>query len=206
MISKVLLYGDLAEKFGKELEIHGSNCAKVLQILEANFPGKFYSRLKTGEFFVWQDDERGIETPEDVVMGTGKPELHIMPAVAGAGGRGGLLAILGTVLLGAAVVFSGALAAPTLGAGVSALFSGGTVWSTVATIGLGLTLSGVSQLVAPMPDTSRTDSNERSEDRPSYLYTGPVQNVNEGGAIPLVYGRPFVGGIIVSGGVAVEQL
>lgn len=200
-IEKVFLYGDLAEKFGSVLEVHAETVAKAIQILEANFYGQFYARLRDGEFFVWREDGSGVETAEEATMFSSCKELHIMPAVEGSGGRGGIMAILGVALIGAAIFFTGGLAA----GGLQATWAGmqGTLWGTVAQLGAGLALSGVASMLAPQMNF---DTNANEERKPSYLYSGPVNLEHEGGAIPLIYGFPIVGSVVISGGISVEDI
>lgn len=200
-IERVFLYGDLAEKFGKVLEIHAETVAKALQIIEANFYGKFFARLRNGEFFVWREDGSGVENAEDAIMTSSCKELHIMPKVEGSGGRGGIMAVLGVVLIGAAFIFSGGLAA----GGLQAAWAGmqGTIWGTVAQLGAGLALSGIASMLAPQLDL---DTNANEDKKPSYLYSGPVNLEREGGAIPLIYGFPIVGSVVISGGIEIEDI
>lgn len=200
-IEKVFLYGELAELFGDVLEVHAETVAKALQIIEANFYGKFYNRLKEGEYFVWRDNDIPVCEVEDMIMGSSCKELHIMPRVEGSGGRGGIMAVLGTVLVGAAIFFSGGLAA----GGLSATWAGmqGTLWGTVAQLGAGMALSGIATMLAPQVGF---DTNANESRKPSYLYSGPINLEREGGAVALIYGFPIVGSVVVSGGITVEDI
>lgn len=200
-IEKVFFYGDLAEKFGAELEIYAESAAKALQIVEANFYGQFYTRLREGEYFVWRENGESLENIEDIGLLTSCKELHIMPSVAGEGGRGGMMSVLGTVLVGAALFFSGGLAA----GGILPAFQAmqGTIWGTVAQLGMGLALSGISTLLGPkLP----IDNGANEERKTSYIYSGPINLEHEGSAIPLIYGFPMVGSVVISGGVEVEDI
>lgn len=200
-IQKVYLYGELADLFGAVLEVHAETVAKALQIIEANFYGKFFSHIRDKSYFLWRETGEAIELVEDLIIGSSCKELHIMPAVEGAGGRGGIMAVLGTVMVGAALFFTGGLAA----GGIQAAWAGmqGTLWGTVAQLGAGLALSGIASMLAPQLDL---DTNANEERKPSYIYSGPVNLEHEGGAIPLAYGFPIVGSVVVSGGISIEDI
>lgn len=200
-IRRIHLYGDLAERFGDVLEIHAKSVAHAVQIIEANFPGQFMKFLRERAFFVWYDDEdKSLVALDEMVVGTSHSDLHIMPAISGESKKGGLMAVLGVVLIGAAIVFSGGtLAAPLQ----SLAATQGTIWGTVAQLGVGLLLSGVAQMLAPVPDF---ESQPNEEDRPSYIYSGPSNTEYEGGAIPVIYGAPYVGSVVVSASLQIEQI
>lgn len=208
MIQKVKLYGILAEKFGEELPIKGDTPTYIIQIMEANFPGQVYSTIREGEFFIWSEDEdgneRGYETEEDLITSTSDAVLHIMPRLEGASNqKGGIMAIIGIVVIGVAIVMSGGtLAAPLASLG-SALASG-TVWGTVAQLGIGLALSGIGSMLVKPPNLSI--DNDPQDSQQSYILSGAVNTMNEGGAVPVLYGAPIVGSTVISGGIDIEQI
>lgn len=70
-----------------------------------------------------------------------------------------------------------------------------TVISSVLTVGL---LFGVSLLLAPKPpDAEKRDQN--------YMFTGPENVTAQGAAVPLIYGRCFVGSVVISSGLEVAR-
>ncbi len=40
----------------------------------------------------------------------------------------------------------------------------------------------------------------------SYILSGPINTMNEGGAIPVLYGAPIVGSTVISAGLEIEQI
>jgi len=123
--------------------------------------------------------------------------------IMGIGGASGTGAVAGASLVGqtaaagtAAVTASGAAAVTSAGtytvAGAAAAAQTSTA-AILATQGLGylgtaLMLGGAAMMLAPdVPDGT---SSEKAE---NYLFSGPVNTVKEGQAIPLVYGRAIVG-------------
>lgn len=71
-----------------------------------------------------------------------------------------------------------------------------TLISGVLTIGL---MFGLSLLFAPKPPDT-----DQSKDE-NYLFTGPENTTEQGGAVPLIYGRCFVGSVVISAGTEVAQ-
>jgi predicted phage tail protein len=65
--------------------------------------------------------------------------------------------------------------------------------------GLGLVFQGVANLLSTPPkfedfrDIEQNSLNKRA----SYLFSGPVNTVNEGGPIPILYGRLFIGSQVI---------
>ena len=59
------------------------------------------------------------------------------------------------------------------------------------TVGVNLALAGVSQLLAPGPETE--DQQEEG-----YLFNGPVNNIAQGLPVPVCYGELMVGGSPIS--------
>jgi hypothetical protein len=59
-------------------------------------------------------------------------------------------------------------------------------------VGVNLALSGISQLMAPGPETDAATENE------SYLFNGPVNGSAQGFPVPLMYGELIIGGSPIS--------
>ena len=207
-IQKVKLYGLLAEKFGDELPIKGDTPTYIIQIMEANFPGQVYKEISIGEYFIWSENEdgnkRGYETEEDLITATSDTVLHIMPRLEGASNqKGGIMAIVGVVVIGVVIAASGGAALGALPALQGALASGGLA-STAAQIGIGLALSGIGSMLVKPP--AFNVDNDPQDSHQSYILTGAVNTMNEGGAIPVIYGAPIVGSTVISGGIDIEQI
>jgi predicted phage tail protein len=79
------------------------------------------------------------------------------------GKNGGIFGIiLGAVLVGAAIVATG---------GVAAAFAGG-IWGAVATAGVAMVAGGVAQLLTPMP--KGLSSADKPANTPNYSFNGPI--------------------------------
>lgn len=207
-IQNVKLYGRLADLFGDDLPIKGDTPTRIIQIMEANFPGQVYTALQKGEYFIWSADadgnERGYETEEDLIMSTSDQTLHIMPRIEGASNqKGGLTAVLGMVVIGVVIAASGGAAAGVLPA-LKGAFGAGGLASTAAQLGLGMAISGIGSMLVKMPDM--TLDNDPEDSQQSYILGGAINTMSEGGAIPVIYGAPIVGSTVISGGIDIEQI
>jgi len=100
----------------------------------------------------------------------------------------GHVSAAGTVTLAGASATTGSAAALGLGSKASILMTQGLGY-----LGTAMMLGGAAMMLAPdVPDGT---SAEKAE---NYLFSGPVNTVKEGGAVPLVYGRAIVGSKTVS--------
>jgi len=201
MLRKVKLYGELARFIGhKEFEVKAETVGKAVSFLVHNFPGieaymspKYY-QVKVGNYDI---DKSEIDYP------VGKEDIHFIPVISGAG-RG-----LGKVLLGAALI-AGAFLLPVtvpyapLSFGLGG-FTGGTLFaSTLANIGLALTLVGVSEMLTPLPEPQKFSSEE--DPQLSFNFSG-VQNTSRAGTpVPIVYGEIITGSVVISAAIDTNQV
>ena len=198
MLRKVKLYGKLAEFVGhKEFEVQVDNVAKAVSFLIHNFPGleehmsPQYYQVKVGNYDIDKDE---IDYP------VGREDIHFIPVIAGAGGG------LGKTLLGAALI---GLTFATGGAFISlAPVKALTFTSGIAKgaffIGAGLALSGVSEMLFPLPKPQEFNSEE--DPRLSFSFSG-VQNTSRAGTpVPIVYGEIITGSVVISAATDVNQV
>tara|TARA_R100001460_G_scaffold12663_1_gene28921 strand:+ start:6050 stop:6655 length:606 start_codon:yes stop_codon:yes gene_type:complete len=199
MLRKIKLYGKLAEFIGhKEFEIKADTISKAVSFLIHNFPeleaymSPKYYQVKVGDYSIDKDE---INYP------VGKQDIHFIPVITGSG-KG-----LGKVLLGAALigvaVFSGGTGL-SLGAGGVFGFTGGGLAAIGGNIGLALVLSGVSDMLFPLPKPQKFSSEE--DPRLSFSFSG-LQNTSRAGTpVPIVYGEIFTGSVVISAAVDTNQV
>ena len=201
MLRKIKLYGELAEFVGhKEFEVKADTLAHAVSFLINNFQGierfmspKYY-QVKVGNYSI---------NEEEFAHPIGKEDIHFIPVISGAG-RG-----FGKILLGAAMI---GLAFATGGASFGAegltfeasRLGGAFVAKAVTGIGAVLVLSGVSDMLFPLPDVPKFESTE--DPRLSFSFGGTQQTGRAGTPVPLVYGEIFTGSVVISGGVDTEQV
>ena len=207
MMTDVYLHGSLSEQFGHHHRFDIFNTAEAVRALEANHKG-FYAAIRPGKFQIIRGDfDTGEQLcTEQLMMGLGG-SVHIVPAVEGGkSGKGIITLVLGIVLVAFAawVVVPAALAGFGGAAmGAEAVSLGGMCLSygQVLTMGAALTLSGVSQMMAPTPQVNDYKTRDK---KVSFLFNGAVNRTEQGGALSLIYGGPIrVGSNVVSGGVRV---
>ena len=206
MLRKLKLYGELAEFVGhKEFEIQVDSLAKAVSFLVNNFPqvekymNPQYYQVKVGNYAI---DKEEIHHP------IGQEDIHIVPVIAGAG-RGGL----GKVLLGAALI-AGAFFMPlgaqqgamTLMQGIKAgsLAKVGLLTKSMLYIGGYLALSGVSEMLFPLPKPK--EFNSEQDPRLSFSFSGTQNTSRAGTPVPIVYGEIITGSVVISGAVDTQQV
>tara|TARA_R100001460_G_scaffold658_3_gene3015 strand:- start:840 stop:1448 length:609 start_codon:yes stop_codon:yes gene_type:complete len=200
MLRKIKLYGELAEFVGhKEFEVQVDSLQKAVSFLVNNFAGieKYmnprYYQVKVGEYAV---DETEISHP------IGQEDIHFVPVITGAG-RG-----FGKILLGAALIGLSFLSFGT-SAGLGVAFSKGFAkvgffQKILAGVGASLVLSGVSDMLFPLPEVPGYEDTQ--DPRLSFSFGGTQQTGRSGTPVPLVFGEIFTGSVVISGSVDTEQV
>ena len=208
MLRKIKLYGELAEFVGhKEFEVKADTLASAISFLVNNFEGidKFmnpkYYQVKVGNYAI---DESEIYHP------IGKEDIHFTPVISGAG-RG-----FGRILLGAALIGLAFIPFAGSGTGLGMLFGKGPVFGihklgqvcmlSKALVGVGasLVLSGVSEMLFPLPKFDDFDSEQ--DPKLSFSFNGIQQTNRAGTPVPIVYGEIFTGSVVISASVDTEQV
>ena len=203
MLRKIKLYGELAEFVGhKEFEVQVDSLQKAVSFLVNNFAGieKYmnprYYQVKVGDYAV---DETEILHP------IGQEDIHFVPVLTGAG-RGFGKILLGAALIGIAFLMPVASGGLSLGAGIKAgsLAKVGFMTKMVAGVGASLVLSGVSDMLFPLPDVPGYEDSQ--DPRLSFSFGGTQQTGRAGTPVPLVFGEIFTGSVVISGSIDTEQV
>ena len=194
MLRKLKLYGELAEFIGhKEFEVKVNSISQAVSFLVCNFP-KSEAYIAERSYKVLVGD---YEVGEDeLAHPIGQSDLHFVPVIAGAGGT--TRKILGGVALVGLAFATGGV---SLAGGT---FTGGFLGTTAVNLGVGLALSGVSDLLFPLPKPK--DFSSEQDPRLSFQFSG-IQNTSRAGTpVPIVYGEIFTGSVVISAGVDTEQV
>ena len=203
MLRKIKLYGELAKFVGhKEFEVQVNTVGKAVSFLIHNFPGieshmspKYY-QVKVGNYDI---DKNEIDYP------VGKEDIHFIPVISGAGRGAGKL-LLGAVLIGIAIAAPGAgFAFGSKGVGFIATGAApNALMAAIGNIGIGLTLMGVSEMLFPLPEPQKFNSEE--DPQLSFSFSG-VQNTSRAGTpVPIVYGEIITGSVVISASIDVNQV
>lgn len=204
MLRKIKLYGELATFVGhKEFEVKADTLGHAVSFLVNNFAGieeymnpKFY-QVKVGDYAI---DETEIDHP------VGQQDIHFVPVIQGAGGNMGKI-LLGGALIALSFGVGGAFGAKalTFGKGFGASFATASLGAKAAFgIGAGLLLSGVSDMLFPVPKMPEFSSEQ--DPRISFNFGGTQNTSRAGTPVPIVYGEIITGSVVISGAVDTQQV
>ena len=195
MLRKVKLYGELADFVGhKELEAVINSTADAIRFLVSNFPS-LEAHMADRYYQVLVDDYDIDET--EIHNPIGQSDISIVPVITGAGGG------LGKTLLGVAMIGL-AFAVPSSIAFTKAGITGGALSKGLFGIGAALTLTGVSEMLFPLPELP--DFSNEEDPRISFSFSG-VQNTSRAGTShPIVYGEIVTGSVVISAGIDTNQV
>ena len=195
MLRKLKLYGQLAEFIGhKEFEIKVNSVAQAVSFLVHNFPeverfmNPKYYQVKVGNYDI---DESELAYP------VGQEDIHFIPVIAGSGGLG--KALLGAAMIGLAFA-TGGITSFSLAKGLTGTF----LAKTAVYLGASLVISGVAEMLFPLPDIS----DFKSEDDPSISFNfSGIQNTSRAGIpVPVIYGEVFTGSVVISAALDTAQV
>ena len=205
MLRKLKLYGELAQFVGhKEFEIQVDSLTKAVSFLVNNFPqvekymNPKYYQVKVGNYAV---NEEEIHHP------IGQEDIHIVPVIAGAGGGLGKT-LLGAALIGGAFLFSpltlGSFTAKGIAAGATPFAKVGFMAKAAIGLGGALVLSGVSDMLFPVPKPKEFKSEQ--DPQLSFSFSGTQNTSRAGTPVPIVYGEIVTGSVVISGAVDTQQV
>jgi predicted phage tail protein len=216
----VKVYGPLRKYLGQcRFEFVADTPAQAMKALCVNFPGLaqwLLDREAEGMAFrvTRGRDKITNEAPEGLVLPWSEREVFsIAPVIVGAG-RG-----VGQILAGIALVTLAIVLAPAgagflgLGAGLKAGVASGLatgfisagVSTAIGSIGASLIFGGIAQLISPTPSLGFNTGKEAAR-LESFSFSGIVNTSKQGMAVPICYGRAFVGSAVISSGLDVDQV
>ena len=202
MLRKVKLYGELADFVGhKELDAVINSTADAIRFLVSNFP-KLEAHMSQRYYKVLVDNYEIGE--EEIQNPTGKSDIKIVPVISGSGGNFGKILLGGALIalsFGVGGIFSTPLQFGAKGFGLAA--AGGGAKAAFG-IGAALVLSGVSDMLFPVPDIP--DFANEEDPRISFSFSG-VQNTSRAGTShPIAYGEIVTGSVVISAGIDTNQV
>ena len=205
MLRKVKLYGELADFVGhKELDAVINSTADAIRFLVSNFP-KLEAHMSQRYYKVLVDDYEVGE--EDIQNPIGQSDISIVPVITGAGGSTGKI-LLGAALIGVGMVSGGITFAsffnPAAVPFAPGFASAGLITKGTIAIGGALVLSGVSDMLFPLP--KMPDFSNEEDPRISFSFSG-VQNTSRAGTShPIAYGEIVTGSVVISAGIDTNQV
>ncbi|QSY98660.1 tail assembly protein (plasmid) [Rhizobium bangladeshense] len=191
-------YGLAKKRYGASINLDVSSIAEAFRALSLQLEG-FREFVEKHNFqIVWgRSRKTGAQLGEDdVKMLLQGGDIHVVPVLQGHK-KGGLLKIIaGVFLLAAAFFVPFASASLTLG---SSIGIGGLTYGNLAVLGLGLIAAGVSQMMTKKPKTD-----EKKDD--SFMLDGQLNVTEQGGPVPVIYGRTLVGSVLISAGMSTVDI
>jgi predicted phage tail protein len=178
-MTNIYLYGELKNKFGGEFKFNINSPKEAFSAINANRRG-FCDEVKRlaakGILYRVIVDDNIIDDPKELSVSKAPKEIHILPMVWGAGST-----FKKVFLVIAAVII--AIYAPQL--------LPGYLGKAVAFVAAAVALQGIMSLLYPQP---KPDFNQEvAAGAKSYLFSSKQNNVTQGQAIPVGYGRLLIG-------------
>lgn len=192
-MKKIVLFGELGRKFGTTHYFDVKNVSEAIRALGANFK-EFRKHLIDGDkrnvgYKIYFNEHNGVKEDKEMYLPLSKhDEIRIVPLIAGSDSAP-FKFFAGVVL----IIVGAALEPYSLGASTA-----------IITAGVGLMVSGVVQLLTPVPKMPKAP--EREENQAGYLFNGPVNTTVQGFPVPVGYGRLVVGSAIISAGITIEDI
>tara|TARA_B110000483_G_scaffold122695_1_gene147850 strand:+ start:4440 stop:5183 length:744 start_codon:yes stop_codon:yes gene_type:complete len=191
MKRKVILEGEIGDRFGREFTINADSFKDVVRCLNSNFPD-FHKYLleadEKGVGFTFQVGESALSDERELLLHY--PEGAMVISAVPAGSKSGGAKILAAILIVAVIGLSNGFGA------AGWLATGSTFAQTAGAVALGfatnLAMSGFQQIMAPDPATDNTKADE------AYLFQGTGQVAIEGDPVPILYGKLRVPGRPIS--------
>ena len=203
MLRKIKLYGELANFVGhNEFVVKADTLGHAVSFLVNNFEGiekymnpKYY-QVKVGDYAI---NEEEIHHP------IGQQDIHFVPVIQGAGGNTGKI-LLGAALIAVGMGAFGAFSGKAVSFGAKGIgFSKAAFGAKAAFgIGAGLVLSGVSDMLFPLPTMPEFKSEQ--DPRISFGFGGTQNTSRAGTPVPICYGEIITGSVVISGAVDTQQV
>jgi len=213
----VKVYGALRKRLGQcRFEFDVATPAQAIKALCVNFSGLEKWLIDSEKDGVGYRVTIGKEHVTDdlgplVMPWSEKEVFSITPVVAGAG-RGAGQILLGAALIAVAIAVPGAAfagagfaaagtAATATAAAIPATFAA-TAAAFAGNLGIALVLSGIATSISPQPEPTSLDESVQLE---SFTFSNVVNTSKQGLAVPIAYGRVFVGSAVLSSSLDVDQ-
>ena len=198
----VYLNGGLSQ-FGEKWTTECKDIASIFKLIECQTPGFRKYLTDAVEADVGFEIQRGsefLENPEELLLSLNEEDIIITEVPSGSKSGGAkILAAIAIMIVAPHIAYavgtsgggSAATAAAASGTGFANAAAYSAVMKTATAIALNLAIQGVTQLLAPGPETE-PDKND------SYLFSGPSNNGRQGLPVPILYGELIVGGMPIS--------
>jgi predicted phage tail protein len=217
VMCNVHFMGELGEKFGKKFRLQIATPAEALRALIYQIPD-LRKVMRDGNYQVLRVSKKTTFHlgEEHLTLGMGRAtDLVVVPVMEGAKSGSGIGKIIaGVVLIAASIVTAGATAGFAGGFGAAMSTTAFTAFGTAVTfgqiagMGVMMALGGIASMFSASGKIKQPKYSQRAdvEDKPSFIFSQPVNVTSEGATIPVVYGKFITGSVVVSAGIQSEEL
>ena len=178
---EVSLEGRVGKSLGKKWELHVGTVGEAIRAIRANVGSAFAKALGVSKRYAVIVDGVPV-APDACFLKKIKKSLVLIPILAGG-------AVSAAVWIGAAIV-----AATPIGF-ATALAIGYMVVAVAVVAFVALVVLGISSLISHMAEDPKDPQSERTS---SFLFGGAENTTNQGGVVPVAYGRMRVGSMTIS--------
>ena len=192
-MQRVYLNGSIAQ-YGEVWETDCTNIRDIFKLIDCQTPGFRNYLVEAANAGVGYEIQRAgefLETEEELLLSLNNEDIIITEVPAGS--KSGGQKILAAIAIIAVLVITGGTAAGG-GSAYLAAFKTGTMTGfqlTATLVAVNLAIGGITQLLAPGPETDEATPE-------SYLFNGPSNNIAQGLPVPVAYGELIVGGAPIS--------
>lgn len=192
----------------KELETSKSYIKEILNELKQKFGEEVTNEVLYNKYFYFLVSGKEVIAIQEELLGSelsGYDELVIVKDVEGAE------PISATAVIAAAASMASAVGASA--AGITAVLSTTLVGSvtvasvvaTVANVAISMAISmGLNAIFAP--DSSFKSDPAKSQGKQSKIFNNAPAIREQGGSVPVVYGNPYCGGVLISSSISSEDV
>lgn len=171
----------------KTIDVRASNFAQIVRALHVMFGAKVKELLINNSWYIrFGSTKSDYINQEDVHNLANYKDIYMYFATTGAGRAGQIVA--GVILIVVGFVIN--------------VFS----YGSMIAVGNNLILAGagmiLSALLTPKAQAVRAAPDENN----SFLFNSPTNVVEQGGAVPLAYGRSLIGSVVLTVGIDTEQI
>lgn len=179
-----------------EYELEAGNLRQVLALLKLHQGDKFLKDLVEGKFYyvlsTRDNPENLLLLFSEVLFSDFAPydTLDIFPEVEGE-------------ITAPMVAAAFAATASALGSTATIGTITATIIATVANVALSIGLNMLMSMLSPTPEFSKDPAYSQNK---SNLFNGAPILREQGGSMPIVFGNPYCGGVLISSGLFSEEL
>ena len=186
--------GKLKELCGGEstFKIAASNMKMFVSYLCMRFGNHIKQYIADNNWQVFFDEIEGDGVRKENVHELGNTkDVYLLPHVEGSGKAG-------NIILGIVLIVIGVLTMYVPGgqaAGAKAIWTGASY-----------IIAGAMMIYTALNTPKAQQNRAAVDERASFIFNGAVNVIEQGGAVPVAYGRSIVGSTVVSAGIDTEQI